>query len=167
MLVRRRRPFVLEVELFGGDRREVTVLTAERARSFTEAAIATGDPDNVYRATLLADDGRPLEEDETAGGVPVDDGPRPHLNTLYPPPRRWTWAYFYGVSLFGGVDTEFGLHAPDRGHGFTAAAVYSATANDVRTVWLTAIQNRDMKKVWKTDPAQPYGGVYEFKEGKR
>ena len=142
----------------GGEIEHLRVYAQNRGSAFTLAAIQASDAQNVWKITLVRDNGRVLDP------MDVEEHNRVHSGWTTPLSQsedfggaKW-WMYDLGFELFGGVEADEAAAAIDRAHAFTGGVIASTTPDDVRCIWLRSVCN-EMDRVFEFDPRRIYGGV--------
>ena len=151
------RKFGIRVERFaGGGSKVVTVRAVNRASAWSLAAAKVDDPDNIWRMTMLRDNGRRLRiglelpdgEPDFYGGVPVDEAvEQAHAPRLYV--EQWpsvdvrgldqeSRLYRFDFFMFTEVRAGTFAYARNRTEAWSMAA-FEEAVGQIRALWLTDV----------------------------
>lgn len=141
-----------------GEIEHLRVYAQNRGSAFTLAAIQASDSQNVWKITLVRDNGRLLDPMDVEEHNRVPAGWTTPLSLSEDFGGAKWWMYDLGFELFGGVEADEGAPAIDRADAFTGGVINSTTPDDIRCIWLRSVCN-EMDRVFEFDPRRKYGGV--------
>ena len=151
------RKFRIRIERFAGaGSKVVTVKAVNRASAWSLAAAEVDAPDNIWRMTMLRDNGRRLRlglhlpdgEPDFYGGVPVEEAvERAHEPTIFAGP--WmpgdargidaeSRLYLFGFDMFTEVSADTFAYARNRTEAWSIAA-FEEAVGQISALWLTAV----------------------------
>ena len=151
------RKFRIRVERFaGGGSKVVTVRAVNRASAWSLAAAKVDDPDDIWRMTMLRDNGRRLRtgldlpdgEPDFHGGVPVDEAvEQAHAPRLYV--EQWpsvdvrgldqaSRLYRFDFFMFTEVIAGTFAYARNRTEAWSMAA-FEEAVGQISALWLTDV----------------------------
>lgn len=145
----------------GGPVERVQVAAVSRGFAFSLAAAQAIDPNNIWKARLVQDEGRKLDpEDFDEYMVPCGFESVARYR-MHGPAGAVLRPYHFGVTLFGGVWTSVGAGSYGRVHAFTAAVFNTSTPDAVMEVGLVAITEEEGGggPDRELDTSRLYGGV--------